>query len=208
MAVASLKRSTLKLFTKYNSMLAGNTGALPDYELISTTVLSSTTASVTFSGLGTSAAGYKHLQIRAVTRNAWGAPGSATNYGANGLIRFNGDSASNYRAHYLQGDGGSTGGGDYGSVAACYVPDLGGVWDSHTAGSYGAFVVDVLDFSASSKNRTIRTFGGFIDGGKRITLSSAAWFSTAAVTSIVISEDGSGGGFKTGSRFSLYGLRG
>jgi len=189
-------------------LLGSVAGKLADYELISTTVLGSTTASITFSNLNTIASKYKHLQIRAVTRNAWAAPGSTTNYGANGLIRFNADSGANYRTHYLQGDGGSVTAGDYGSVTACYVPDLGGVWDSHAAGSYGAFVIDIADFSSSSKNKTIRTLGGFVDGGKRVALSSAAWFSNSAVTSIVVSEDGSGGGYKAGSRFSLYGLRG
>jgi len=191
----------------FNSFSAGG-GAAGDYELISTTVLGSTTASVTFSSLNTVAAAYKHLQIRAVTRNAWSAPGSTTNYGANGVIRFNGDSGSNYRAHYLQGDGSSTASGDYPVSTACYLTDLGGVWDSHTANSYGAFVVDILDFASASKNKTVRSLGGFVDGGKRVSLASAAWFSTAAVTSLVISEDGSGGGYKAGSRFSLYGLKG
>lgn len=192
----------------FNSFSSG-AGASADYELISTTVLGSTTASVTFSSLNTVAASYKHLQIRAVTRNAWSAPGSTTNYGANGEIRFNGDSGTNYRTHYLDGNGSSVTSGDYSSGnTSAYVPDLGGVWDSHTANSYGGFVVDILDFSQTTKNKTIRALGGFSDGGKRVALSSAAWFSNAAITSIVDSEDGSGGGYKSGSRFSLYGLKG
>lgn len=190
----------------FNSFSSG-AGASSDYELISTTVLGASQATITFTNSGTWTP-YKHLQIRAVTRNTNAAPGSTVNYGANGVIRFNSDTGTNYRAHYLQGDGAGATSGDYGAGITCaYIPDLGGVWDSHTANSFGAFVIDIADW-AGAKNKTIRSLGGFMDGGKRVALASTAWFSTAAVTTISISEDGGASGFKTGSRFSLYGLKG
>jgi hypothetical protein len=187
---------------------AGSGASASAYELISTTVLSANQTTITFTNSG-GWTPYKHLQIRAVTRNTNAAPSSTTNYGANGVIRFNSDAtAGNYRAHYVQGDGAGVISGDYGASITCaYVPDFGGVWDSHTANSYGSFVVDILDW-AGTKNKTIRALGGFVDGGKRIALSSTAWFSTATVTTITITEDGGSSGYKTGSRFSLYGLRG
>ena len=194
----------------FNSFSSG-AGASADYELISTSLIASTTASVTFGSLNTIAAAYKHLQLRIVSRNAWSAPSGTVTYGANAVIRFNGDSASNYRAHMVEGasNNGTPFGTDYGSVSGCFVPDLGGVWDSSIANVYSTGIVDILDFSNASKNTTIRTLAGNIKGGQgRVHLSSAAWFNTAAVTSMVVSEDGSGGGFKSGTRISLYGLKG
>jgi len=193
----------------FNSFSAGG-GAASDYELISTTVLGSTTASVTFNVSALSST-YKHLQLRITARNAWSAPSGTVAYGANALVRFNGDATSgNYRSHYVEGNTASGMlSGDYGTISGAYIPDLGGVWDSTIANVYSAGVVDILDPFSATKNKTLRTFYGNIKAGQgRVGLNSTAWFSTAAVTSIVVSEDGSGGGYKAGSRFSLYGLKG
>lgn len=193
----------------FNSFSSG-AGASSDYELISTTVLGSTTASVTFN-VSSYASTYKHLQLRIVSRNAWAAPSGTVAYGANALIRFNGDSTSgNYRSHYVEGNSASGMlSGDYGTINAAYIPDLGGVWDSSLSGVYSAGVIDILDPFSATKNKTLRTAYGNLKAGQgRVGLNSTAWFSTSAVTSIVVSEDGSGGGYKSGTRFSLYGLRG
>jgi hypothetical protein len=181
------------------------TPSTDSFELIGTVALTANQAAVTFTGIPQQ---YKHLQIRAVTRNTSTAGGSTTNYGANGLIRFNGDAtAGNYRAHYMQGDGASASAGDYstGNTGA-YVLDMGGVWDTHTASAFEATIIDILDATSTSKNKTIRCLNGFVTGGKRVSLSSAVWMSNAAVTSLTITQDGSA--FKAGSAFYLYGLRG
>ena len=193
----------------FNSFSSG-AGASADYELISTTVLGSTTASVSFASLNTTAAAYKHLQLRVVSRNAWSAPSGTVNYGANGVIRFNGDSTTAYRSHYVEGSapGSTTTSGDYGATNGIYLPDSGGVWDSTISGVYTVAIIDILDFSNANKNKTVRSLSGNTKGSQgRVDLASGAWFNTAAVTSMVFSEDGSGGGFKAGTRISLYGLK-
>lgn len=79
------------------------TNADPDFgafESIATSVVGSGgVSSVTFSSIP---AGYKHLQLRGMGQTNRGT------YGIDELgIRFNGDTASNYSAHMVLGDGAS-----------------------------------------------------------------------------------------------------
>jgi len=175
----------------FNSFSAGGGGAAADYELISTTVLSSSAASVTFSGLGTSAAAYKHLQIRAVVR----ASGNSI------FSRYNSDSTSgNYRSHGLQGNGSSVLFEDY-----TYARDKGmiGGFMGLDATIPFALISDILDFQNTSKYKTARTLSGRATGG--VALDSHVWMSTAAITSVTVLTGAAS--FTVGDRFSLYGLK-
>lgn len=186
----------------FNSFSAGGNGAAGDFELISTTVLGSATPSVTFSSLNTVAAAYKHLQIRMTTR-------SSTTYGDDVILRFNGDSGSNYSHHLLVGNGSAV--NSYAGATQTYIK--GGYTiasDATPSQSFGASIMDILDFSQTTKNKTTRNLtGGNATGGtnSQIQLWSGAWYSTSAVTSITLSSIAAAN-FLTGSRFSLYGLRG
>lgn len=183
----------------FNSFSAGGGGAASDYELISTTVLGSTAASVTFSGLGTSAAAYKHLQLRAVY---------ASNNGGNGTyirMQFNGDAGSNYSNHYMVGQGStvlSTAG-----TSQTAIP-ISPYSSSVSSTQSDVTVAEFLDFSNTSKNKTIRAIAGGPGYGS-INLISGAWFSTSAITSIglLAYSQGSPFTFGVGTRFSLYGLK-
>ena len=179
-----------------------SSGAAPvagtDYELISTTILSSTTSSVTFSGLGTSAAAYKHLQVRMTVRDDRGGfPGSQI------YMRLNGDTGTNYSFHALQGSGTAAGSGSGISTSYPYLFDT--VGSGGTTNAFAAGVIDLLDFQSSTKNKTVRTLGGMAQAYNWLALSSNLWMNTAPVTSITFLGLGN---FVTGSRFSLYGLKG
>jgi hypothetical protein len=181
----------------FNSFSSG-AGASADYELISTTVLGSDTASVTFTGLGTSAAAYKHLQLRGTIRAT---SSSASNYG---FFRVNGDTGANYAGHRLSGNGSSVSSGADTSQTGMYVGDFPA--GTNTSGNFGAMIVDYLDFSNTSKNKTMRYSIGFAGTSPSIHLRSGLWMSTAAITSLSFAvQDGSN--WLTGSRFSLYGLK-
>jgi hypothetical protein len=141
---------------------------------------------------------FTHLQVRAFDR-------SGTGYAQSNdlsFLRFNSDSGSNYRAHALYGDGGSVA-----SVnsADTYIrlPQIPG--NTGTANVFGSFVVDILDYTNTNKNKTVRAIGGFdLNGSGQAWLNSGVWFNTAAVTSITI---GAGNWFDAvGSRFDLYGI--
>lgn len=184
----------------FNSFSAGG-GAAGDYELISTTVLGSATSSVTFSGLGTSAAAYKHLQLR-ITAQSTFSSGSAR-AGIN--VTFNSDTANNYSWHGLFGDGSTVGSQASTTTSSLVIADIPFLASSNSV--FGAIVADILDFSSTSKNKTVRSLGGHSGSGatNHIDLSSGAWYSTSAVTSITLKPITYN--FITGSRFSLYGLK-
>jgi hypothetical protein len=116
---------------RYTDMLAGNTTWNPwepdgAFDALSTvTVPSGGAASITFAGIPNT---YKHLQIR-------GMIGSTSSFGT---LRFNGDTTTtNYRSHYLGGDGASPFAGTFANNA--YYPVTA------VTGAYSG-ILDVLDY--------------------------------------------------------------
>jgi hypothetical protein len=163
----------------------------PAYDLISTTVLGSDTPSVTFdvSSLGST---YKHLQVRAVV---FANGGSA-------FIRYNGDSTSgNYRSHGLYGHGSTVTSEDY--TFARDKGMIGGGMGLSTTIPH-AHVVDILDPFSTTKNTTTRSLSGRALGG--VALDSFGYLSTSAITSVQVMTNAAN--YLTGSRFSLYGIKG
>ena len=171
--------------------------ALGSYDLLSTQILTSNTASVTFASLGTFAADYEHLQLRISARS-----NQAETFGSMN-IRLNGDSASNYTRHELSGNGSSVASGAA-TTQTSMTFHIQIVGANAAANEFGANVSDFLDPFNASKNTTVRTLGGRTSS-PRINLHSGLWMNTASITSIeLITNSGS---VITGSRFSLYGLR-
>jgi hypothetical protein len=179
------------------SMLAGNVPP-GDFESISTvTVTGATQTTITFSSIPST---YQHLQIRALAR---------TNRASQVVdvvrIRFNGDTASNYSVHILQGDGSIT--EALASTSQTYIQSY--IIAGNTAGTntFGALVMDVLDYTSTNKNKTIRQLSGIDNNGSgNVALNSGMWFKTPeAITSITLTGIGD---FVTNSTFALYGIRG
>jgi hypothetical protein len=168
-----------------------------DYELISTTLVTSAVASVTFSSLNTAAAAYKHLQLRYTGRTTRGVSEDGSP-----IMYLNGDTAANYRSHYLVGNSSTTSSYDNGTSLGL------GSHPGSSAGSYQFLgsVIDILDFSQTTKNTTLRIAAGLPGSFNSVRLASGAWFNTAAVTSVQVSANV--GNWEVGSRFSLYGLKG
>jgi hypothetical protein len=168
---------------------AAGAGVATDYELISTTILGSSAASVSFTGLGTSAVSYKHLQIRYMSN------GDNSNY--RNRLRLNGDSGSNYATHLL-----FTTGSSVMSAAGTSATEIALSQGANETNKFYPGIIDLLDFQSSTKNKTVRAF----NGGGEVSLTSGVWLSTSAVTSVSLRPDA--GNFITGSRFSLYGIKG
>ena len=199
MPIKRLSQTSLASFQKHSNMLAGNPAFIPSsFDLLETTVLSSTATSVTFSSLG-SYSDYKHLQLRIVVRESAAFADNDTM-----TIRFNGDTGNNYAYHRLNGNGSSvssTGEINFSSIPLGDLVPAG----STTANNFGAAVVDILDFGSSNKNTTIRALYGATNSSESdIMLLSGAWFNTAAVTSITCGITNTA---IAGSRFSLYGIK-
>lgn len=168
-----------------------------DYELISTTLVTSAVASVTFSSLNTVAAGYKHLQLRITER-------SSASVNSQLYLRFNSDSGNNYSEHQLNANGSSV--TSYGGNAVSFAPMGTGPESGATANAFSARVIDILDFSNTSKNKTVRELYGFAASTNKVGLYSAGWYSTAAITSLLVGMNA--GNIVANSRISLYGLKG
>ena len=158
------------------------------YDALATVTVGATSvANITFTGIPNT---YKHLQIRALVKFAGG------DYGD---IRFNGDTTtSNYRNHILYGIGSGTPSAVTAANAA-YFPTEG-------RASVSAHILDILDYSNTTKNKVTRELGGFdTNGAGQIFLTSNLWMNTSAINSISITAFS--GTFTQYSQFTLYGVR-
>lgn len=165
------------------------------YESISTTALSTDTASITFSSIP---ATYTHLQIRCIARI------DQANTDDNVYLRFNGDTGANYAGHYLFADGSTT-------TAAAAASQNQGV-ASRTTGAnssasiFGVGICDILDYANTNKYKTARVLTGHDQNGSGlIFLMSTLWQSSSAVTSITLFA--LTGNMKQYSHFALYGIK-
>jgi hypothetical protein len=188
---------TLSALGIFSAAGAGG-GATGTYELIETYVLGSNNSSVVFSSLGTYASTYKHLQVRATTRVS----SATTDFGGVGF-RLNGDTGNNFTSHTLNGSGSTV--TSESVVGFAFGLAWATVGSSAATGNYGASVMDILDAFSTTKNKTLRYLSGA--GSARMRLGSSVWLNTASMTSLEINSR-DGGDFVTGSRFSLYGIRG
>jgi hypothetical protein len=198
MTVSSLKTGTESL-----GLLAGNLRVGNGFELLASTVLSSTASTVTFTSIPST---YKNLQIRAIAR-------SSSNGNLDDIAwRFNGDTGTNYSVHYLYANGD-------GSVYATNGTNASNAANVRIAGAtaisnaFGVGVIDIIDYSDTNKYKTIKTISGYDnnanDGSSQIFFSSSSWRSTSAITSIdLFSGNGGGRVFLQYSHFALYGIVG
>ena len=166
------------------------------YDALSTVTLSATTASVTFAGIPS---GYKHLQIRGIGRTS-----TISDY--SNYARFNGDTSGSYAYHWVQGNGTSaTSANTFGDT----VMSMGQLLplSNQTASAFGTFVMDILDYSNTTKNKTARTLAGFdVNGAGIVLLSSGLYAKTDAINSITLFPSASAS-YPQYSQFTLYGIR-
>jgi hypothetical protein len=165
----------------FGALLSSNS-----FESIATITLSSANSTVEFTSIP---ATFKHLQIRIMSPS-----------GSYGTLRFNNDTtASNYYYHSLFGGGISAGAANSANNAYLPVP---GSWSSPYAG-----VTDILDYTNTSKYKTIRSLEGTdSNGGGAIYFVSNLWKDTSTITSIkLIAQSANFGQY---SSFALYGIKG
>jgi hypothetical protein len=176
---------------------AGSLGFESDYELISTSLITTNTTSVVFdtSSLGST---YKHLQLRYTLRTDRVLNSDSLS------IRLNADTGSNYAWHRLQGDGSSVASSGLASQTTMRTAIVAG--GTSAANSFSGGVTDILDPFSTSKNTTIRSLSGMTDINF-VVLWSGLYINTSSTTSITLLND-AGPNFVAGSRFSLYGIRG
>ena len=140
---------------------------------------------------------YTHLQLRMLT--------SAGDSDTEGYIEYNGDyTTSNYYANRVFGNGGATGNSSFSSTSYIF-----NGWGTGN-GSYVASVVDILDYSSTTKTKVTRNFTGFdLNSSSSNTAwigqHSSTWNNTNAITSLRVRMYGSN--FNQFTQATLYGIK-
>lgn len=192
MAVRQLSKSTIAQGLPRGSKFWDGISYDGSFDSIQTiSIGTSTVSSVTFSSIPQT---YKHLQIRQLNF-------STTTLGADLKVQFNNDTGANYTAHILSGNGASASVSSYTSLSYVY----GGGTGNNTAGWMS--IIDILDYTNTNKNKTVRTFtGADANGSGFVQMLSGAWYNTNAISTITISP--AAGAFYQVSLFALYGIKG
>ena len=163
---------------------------------LATVSLTTAASAVTFSDIPSN---YTHLQIRGSGRAA----NSVTD--ENLIIQFNNDTGANYSLHNLYGTGAAAGANASANASVSYFARVTGA--SSNASIYGIVIADVLDYTNTSKYKTIRSLSGHDQNGSGyVTLMSGSWRSTSAITTITIKNDAASN-IAAGSTFALYGIK-
>ena len=162
-------------------------------------IASQTTTSasqVTFSSIPQT---FTHLQVRIYGRDA-----SATSV-SSAFITLN-DAFADYATHSLFGNG--TSAGSTGTTAQVLIPIGVLPGTSASANIVGSIIVDILDYTNTNKNKTVKAIGGSdLNGSGQVGLYSGFRVNTAAVTSVTL-----GGAFTApyqfaaGTKVDLYGI--
>jgi ribosomal protein L21E len=150
---------------------------------------------------------YTHLQLRITAR-------SNRDYNGNSgdvvYIQIN-NSISPTATHWLYGQGGSVISTTNNPYLTLITDVSGGSTYTHPS-NFGVGIVDILDYSNTNKNTTMRAFSGFdTNGGPNngdlgaSLISSNFYNTTAAVTKLTL---GCLSTFQQHSSFALYGIRG
>ena len=174
--------------TLYTSMNANNIyGAMVP---ISSTVVS-TTGSVTISSIPNT---YQDLMLIVSARTDSSTLTSA-------LLRFNGDSGSNYSSTMLIGNGTSATSERYSNES--FVRIGYAIGSSQLASAYASQSIHILNYANTSTNKTIIARDASDTNGSGITqLSAGLWRNTTAISSITYATS-----LVAGSTVTLYGIR-
>lgn len=171
-------------------------GVLPFFELIATETLSGSQATISFTSIPSK---YTHLQVRGHIR---------TDRAANAQdlfkMQFNSDTTeTNYRYQYITGDGST-------NTVVTNPTSAIGIASSATATAqiFAPFVVDILDYKNTNKNKTSYCISGTDQNGSgQIQHYVHLWKDNSAITTITFLPN-LGSNLVQYTKISLYGLRG
>jgi hypothetical protein len=176
--------------TQSTTTSAGNVTS-NNYASIATIAVSSSTSTITFTNIPQN---YSHLQLRCFGR-------SATSTYSQLDMNLNSDVTNAYTYHTVYGDGANAGSGN--SSPRSNIPQIGDLIG--TANTPGVSVVDILDYSKTNKNKTVRwLYGHDLNGSGLVGMGSSAYMNLAPVSSITLS--GRSQNIGQYSHFALYGI--
>jgi hypothetical protein len=164
---------------------------------IASTTLSTSAGSIVMSNIPQT---FSHLQVRVWARSPDTGTIGFMNFGLNADFY-----STNYSQHALGGNGSSVfneANANAGGFAGLYIPGA-----STTADCFSFTIIDVLDYTNTSKFKTMKSLHG-LDLNQtspwtgHVIQGSALWRSTAAVDTVRVFNSN----FAAGSRVDVYGL--
>jgi hypothetical protein len=163
------------------------------YKPIQSVVLASNTANVTFSGIDQSYTDLRLvISVRSNNADTLEIP----------VLRYNGDTGSNYSRTILYGDGSTLASAR--SSNQTYIGLEYTVGDLASAGTFGLLTFDIPSYSSSilTKQTLIR----INEPNSTVRAQASLWRSSSPITSISFTP-GLGTAWSAGSTFSLYGIK-
>lgn len=207
MAISRVSNSSVLNNTpKKRSMLASNDplGSAAYYSISTATVTSGGQTTITFSSIPQT---YTHLQLRVLGRSTFVRGAGSTvpvsmymKIGNSGTIQ-----STNYYYHDLRGDG-ATASAAGGSFTSTVIANNTFPAANATSGIFGGTIVDILDYTSTTKNKTFRSLNGVDQNGSgTMALTSSLYFGTSlAITDIQLTSDGD---FAQYTQIALYGIK-
>jgi hypothetical protein len=183
----------------YGLSIASAAGSNSYYQ-IATVQPSTSVSSYTFNSIpGT----YDHLQFRIFAKDSRSPVYSSLS------LRFNGDSASNYSNAFPEIDKRVGAPWLYSGTSVTEAP-LFQIPGASSSTYYGSGISTIFNYTATDRHKNLTSLGGYTASGDGsyegfCVQSTAQWRNTSAVTSITIFASAN---FQTGTRFSLYGIKG
>jgi hypothetical protein len=161
---------------------------------IATTTLSTTGQLV----MGSIPSTYTHLQLRIYARSNHGVSNAALYFGWYNIS----DTGTSYSYHELKGNGSTP--STIGNVSMPYGYYVTIPGASISSGIFASFVADILDYTSTTKTKTMKMIGGYDANGSGMTiLASGNHTSLNPVNTIFIDSDT---GLVAGTRVSIYGI--
>lgn len=184
-------------FIPLGVLAAAGAGGGTAFESIQTVTASGGETSLSFSSIPQT---YKSLQIRYIAKDTFS--GSAGYNAFTVSVNTN----NTWNTHYLYGNGATVTAGNLGAGIIFDVPNSG----SGLTNIYGTGIIDLIDYSSTTKNKTLRAFTGLDTNSSspagRVYLLSLGRFDTSAITSITFNAGDTA--WAAGTKFALYGIKG
>lgn len=164
------------------------------FESIATANGTGSATNITFSSIPST---YTHLQIRLVGNN------TGENYRQYYYMRFNSDADNNYSFQRLYATA-STAISDYGTdTGYAVLGEQPGLFGGGVAGG----IIDILDYTSTSKRKSFRNFTGMATGSTNNNINHIVgmWNNTSAISSITLIA---GEPWNNTTKIALYGIKG
>ena len=157
------------------------------YEPIATTTLVTSSSTITFSSISSAYTDLRLVLTGKVSPNA------------DPLVRFNGDTASNYSTTFLYGDGTS-------ALSARLSNQTGIEYSISSIGPYTQTTlttIDIFSYAGSTYKTSLFTLSADANGSNGLSRTVSLWRSTSAITSISIIN----ATWVAGTTATLYGIK-